>query len=156
MGVSTKTNGKIEDLFPQGSINAMTKLVLANAIYFKGKWVKEFETRMGCRGKFLLGGVKDGDNDDEIPEKEEGKRVRKCGFSNDNARNYVLVDFMHVTHHFPYFGDCELGAHVVELPYEGGMFSMLLVVPMVNPSRKVCKKGTTFPKYGWKDLADKL
>ncbi len=33
---------KIKDLLPQGSIDAMTKLVLVNAIYFKGNWEKKF------------------------------------------------------------------------------------------------------------------
>ncbi len=33
---------KIKDLLPQGSIDEMTKLVLVNAIYFKGNWEKKF------------------------------------------------------------------------------------------------------------------
>ncbi len=33
---------KIKDLLPQGSIDAMTKLVLVNAIYFKGNWNEKF------------------------------------------------------------------------------------------------------------------
>ncbi len=33
---------KIKDLLPQGSIDEMTRLVLVNAIYFKGNWEKKF------------------------------------------------------------------------------------------------------------------
>jgi len=41
--VSQETQGKIQNLFPPGSINAYTRLVLANAIYFKGSWATAFE-----------------------------------------------------------------------------------------------------------------
>src|SRR5215469_8066096 len=34
--VAQQTQGKITGLFPQGTINDMTRLVLANALYFKG------------------------------------------------------------------------------------------------------------------------
>lgn len=37
------TKGKIKGLFGQGSVNADTRLVIANAIYFKGKWASRFE-----------------------------------------------------------------------------------------------------------------
>lgn len=36
-------SGKIKDLLAQGVLNSMTKLVLVNAIYFKGTWDKKFE-----------------------------------------------------------------------------------------------------------------
>lgn len=34
--------GKIQDLLAQGIINSLTKLVLVNAIYFKGNWETQF------------------------------------------------------------------------------------------------------------------
>jgi serpin B len=40
--VQQQTAGKIEDLMPQGSIEPRTKLVLTNAIYFKGNWATPF------------------------------------------------------------------------------------------------------------------
>jgi len=42
--VSEKTKGKITDLFPKGSLNPDSRLVLVNAIYFKRKWRTVFET----------------------------------------------------------------------------------------------------------------
>jgi len=41
--VEEKTNDKIQDLIPPGALDAMTRLVLVNAIYFKGSWLNEFE-----------------------------------------------------------------------------------------------------------------
>jgi serpin B len=41
--VSDKTGGKIMDLIQRGMIDRDTRLVLTNAIYFKGKWEAEFK-----------------------------------------------------------------------------------------------------------------
>ncbi|HEY5079460.1 MAG TPA: serpin family protein, partial [Opitutaceae bacterium] len=40
--VSAKTLGKITGLFPPGSISGSARLVLANAVYFKGRWENPF------------------------------------------------------------------------------------------------------------------
>lgn len=38
-----RTQDKIKDLIPQGALNALTRLVLTNAIYFKGDWALKFD-----------------------------------------------------------------------------------------------------------------
>lgn len=40
--VSKKTNGKINQLISDKDINAFTRLILTNAIYFKGEWQNSF------------------------------------------------------------------------------------------------------------------
>jgi len=40
--VSQKTKGKITDILPPGVVNPNTRLVLVNAIYFKGQWARQF------------------------------------------------------------------------------------------------------------------
>jgi len=55
--VSDQTEGKIEDLIPQGAIDIMTRLVLTNAIYFNAAWQYPFEEEATVDGTFyLLGG----------------------------------------------------------------------------------------------------
>jgi len=49
---SDQTEGRIEDLIPQGVINDVTRLVLANAIYFNAAWSHPFEERLTRDGPF--------------------------------------------------------------------------------------------------------
>ena len=41
--VADRTEGEIPTLFPQGSINTLTRLVLANAVFFHGDWKVPFK-----------------------------------------------------------------------------------------------------------------
>ena len=41
--VSSKTNAKIPELFAKGTLDESTRLVLTNAVYFKGKWSTPFQ-----------------------------------------------------------------------------------------------------------------
>ena len=52
--VADQTEGRIEDLIPQGLINAMTRLVLTNAIYFNAAWEYPFDEDITQDGVFHL------------------------------------------------------------------------------------------------------
>lgn len=52
--VEEKTNDKIKDLIPEGVLDAMTRLVLTNAIYFKGDWASQFDKAVTVRQDFYL------------------------------------------------------------------------------------------------------
>jgi len=55
--VSDQTEGRIKDLIPPGSITALTRLVLTNAIYFNAAWQYPFNEDATRDGPFyLLGG----------------------------------------------------------------------------------------------------
>src|SRR5205814_1118577 len=41
--VAQKTKDKIQNILPPGSLDEVTRLVLANAIYFKGIWAKPYD-----------------------------------------------------------------------------------------------------------------
>jgi serpin B len=52
--VEQQTRDRIRDLFPPGSIDADSRLVLANAIYFKGLWASQFDRDLTRDGTFHL------------------------------------------------------------------------------------------------------
>jgi len=52
--VSDQTEGRIQDLIPQGTITWLTRLVLTNAIYFNAAWECPFDGNMTVNGPFYL------------------------------------------------------------------------------------------------------
>jgi serpin B len=52
--VSDQTEGRIKDLIPQGAIDALTRLVLTNAIYFNAAWEYPFDGNTTADGPFYL------------------------------------------------------------------------------------------------------
>ena len=52
--VSDQTEDRIEDLIPQGLIDALTRLVLTNAIYFNAAWALPFNEDATSDGTFYL------------------------------------------------------------------------------------------------------
>ncbi len=121
--VEEKTNDKIKDLFPQGSLNSLTRVVITNAIYFKGNWVKQF---------------------DKKETRPEDFRV-----SPDNT---VQVSMMRRTDEeakFNYTETAEL--QILEMLYEGKELSMLVLLPK-NEDIKSLEKSLTPEKLNeWKN-----
>ena len=52
--VATDTKSLIKDLIPQGGLSPITRLVLTNAIYFKGRWEKQFNPERTRKGDFYV------------------------------------------------------------------------------------------------------
>jgi serpin B len=52
--VEKQTNNKIKNLIPKGVLNRLTRLVLTNAIYFKGNWARQFKKDRTREAPFTL------------------------------------------------------------------------------------------------------
>ncbi|GCC16350.1 hypothetical protein chiPu_0022565, partial [Chiloscyllium punctatum] len=91
---------KIKDLLAEGSVDSDTRLVLVNAIYFKGTWAKTFDEQDTREMPFKLN-------------KNETKPVKMM---------YQMKEFFisHVQ---------EFKLHVLELPYVGNDLSMIILLP---------------------------
>ncbi|XP_057731197.1 serpin-ZX [Arachis stenosperma] len=49
-----ETNGLIKEVLPAGSVDGSTRLIFANAIYFKGAWTEKFDAQMTKDHNFHL------------------------------------------------------------------------------------------------------
>src|ERR1700722_860098 len=52
--VSDRTRERIKDLISPGTLHALTRMVLVNAIYFKGKWQEPFQEKLTESAPFFL------------------------------------------------------------------------------------------------------
>lgn len=96
-----ETKDKIKNLLPSGSINSLTRLVLANAVYFKGDWMDKFEIKETRSRDFFVS-----------PEKT------------------VSVNMMFRSGKYNIGFDVGMNTQVVELPYNGNGVSMIIVLPV--------------------------
>jgi serpin B len=56
--VAKQTKDRIKNLIPEGAVTRMTRLVLTNAIYFKGDWQQSFRKAFTTDGPFQLSAEK--------------------------------------------------------------------------------------------------
>lgn len=49
-----QTNGLIKEVLPPGSVDSLSKLILANALYFKGDWEEKFDASKTEKHEFFL------------------------------------------------------------------------------------------------------
>ena len=99
--VEAQTNDKIKDLIPPGEIGTMTRLVLTNAIYFKGTWVWQFDKKDTHEADFRVS-----------PEKTV--KAQMMAITGEKARfNYGETKTM----------------QILELPYSGNELSMIVLLP---------------------------
>jgi serpin B len=102
--IEEQTNGKIKDLLEPGVLDASTRLVLTNAVYFKGTWEWEFDKS-------------DTEDRDFTTNTGEVLQVPMMSMKPEEPRfNYVEND------------DLE----ILELPYKGDDISMLVILPKEN------------------------
>lgn len=122
--VEEQTGNRIKDLIPQGVLSDLTRLVLTNAIYFKGKWMKQFNPR---------------DTKDENFTTITGKTIKvpMMRLTDDIAEfNYVEID----------------GVQILEMPYDSDELSMLILLPGRNKLDNLEKSLTLENLSRWKSL----
>ncbi|XP_042560392.1 leukocyte elastase inhibitor-like [Clupea harengus] len=98
--VEKKTQETIKDLLAEGILDTYTRLVLVNALYFKGDWEKKFNIVKTTEVQFKIN-------------KNESKPVQ----------------MMHQTATFSLTYIPDVDCQILELPYEGKDMSMLVMLP---------------------------
>ncbi len=98
--VAQQTADKIKDLLHPGDVSPETRLVLTNAIYFKGEWVHVFKAEATHEQPFHITPTKD-----------------------------VSVPMMHQTSMFRYFTDDKKSFQILEMPYKDSELSMVVLLP---------------------------
>ena len=97
--VKDKTQNKIKNLMQPGVLNALTRLVLVNAIYFKGNWENQFEVSRTKDETFFVS-----------PEKSV-----QTPMMNQKRTSFRYAEFDSL--------------QILELPYVGNELSMLVLLP---------------------------
>jgi serpin B len=102
--ISKYTSNKIKDMTNPNMFNELTRAVLTNAIYFKGKWEHKFDRRDTQPKDFTL---------------ESGEKIK--------------VPMMKLTDEKLHFNYTETdGVQIVEMSYQGSKLSMLVLLPRTN------------------------
>lgn len=126
--VEKQTRQRIKDLLAPGSLNDLTRLVLVNAIYFKGDWAEPFEAK-GTRQEDFLAGTSRKINV-QMMYKYGLKDGRYGAFKADGSRFSTPQSVPANKEPDPatvYPG--KGGFLVAELPYKSNELSMVVVVP---------------------------
>ncbi|XP_047344055.1 antichymotrypsin-2-like isoform X7 [Vespa velutina] len=122
--VEEQTNKRIKDLINPSNVNGGTAMVLVNAVYFKGNWKTKFDPKLT---------------------KNEPFHVTK--------NEIINVPTMSMTGNFKYAELTELNAKLLELPYKGEEFSMIIIVP--NDIDGLAELEEKLPQYDIGELLKK-
>ena len=98
--VADQTKNRIKDIIPPGMPDPSTRLVLANAIYFKALWEEEFDPDVTRDGPFY-------------PLNGEMVRVPIMSQGHEKTFSYAAGE----------------GWQAIALPYKGGLTDMVIMVP---------------------------
>jgi len=109
--VENQTNSKIKDLIAKNVLNGLTKMVLVNAIHFKGDWAMKFKKENTEKGDFHV--------------------------SKDKV---VQADMMFSNEKYPYIPLKDLKAEAIEIPYKGLRLSMIVLLPRPDSSLEELEK----------------
>ncbi|OBS80032.1 hypothetical protein A6R68_21766 [Neotoma lepida] len=115
--VSKQTEGKIPELLSGGSVNSATRLVLVNALYFKGRWRQPFHKERTIEMPF------------KINQREKRPVQMMC---QEDTFNLTYVN--------------EVQAQVLVMPYEGMELSLVVLLPDDGVDLSKVENNLTFEK----------
>uniref|UniRef100_A0A9L0S6I7 Serpin B8 n=1 Tax=Equus caballus TaxID=9796 RepID=A0A9L0S6I7_HORSE len=115
--VTKKTEGKISEILGAGTVSPLTKLVLVNGVYFKGRWNEQFDR----------------------------KHTRGMRFKVNQEKKTVQMMFKQAKFKMGYVD--EVHTQVLELPYEGEELSMVILLPDDDTELPVVEKALTYEKF---------
>ena len=101
--VEKNTRGKITDFLTSGDIDPLTKMILTNAIYFKGLWDTPFDSENTQDQDFKIS-------------PGTSVMVPMMHSSSEMTCNYTETDTL----------------QILELPYQGNVLSMVIMLPKNN------------------------
>ncbi|NXD64825.1 PAI2 inhibitor, partial [Eolophus roseicapillus] len=113
--VKYQTEGKIQNLLPPGSIDSLTRLVLTNALYFKGNWATKFEAEATRQRPFKI-----------------------------NMHTSKPVPMMYLSDKFNWTYVEPVQTDVLELPYVNNDLSMFILLPSDITSLQKLERELTF------------
>lgn len=98
--VKEKTDGKIKKIIAKGKLNHRTRLVLTNAIYFKGNWVKQFDKDLTQKETFKVA---------------PGESVDVSMMTHKEEQDFNYTETQNLK--------------AIELPYKGKNLAMYIILP---------------------------
>ncbi|XP_007523704.1 serpin I2 [Erinaceus europaeus] len=100
--VESRTDGKIKDMFSEQEFGPLTRLVLVNAIYFKGDWKQKFR-------------------------KEDTELMNFTKRDGATVNIPMMKAFLRTR--YGYFSEASMGYQILELPFKGDDFSLNIILP---------------------------
>uniref|UniRef100_A0A8D0BH55 Serpin family B member 10 n=1 Tax=Salvator merianae TaxID=96440 RepID=A0A8D0BH55_SALMN len=113
--VEQQTEGKIQNLLNEGSVDSLTQLILVNALYFKGNWSKTFKKEDTTIQPFRL---------------------------DEKTNKSVQMMFQHNKFNWNYIKEIQL--QILELPYISNEFSMFILLPDEDTGLEKLEKKLTY------------
>ncbi|CAF0808007.1 unnamed protein product [Didymodactylos carnosus] len=101
--IANKTNDKIKKLLSKKDIHSLTRLILVNALYFKGSWVKSFDDTQTEEGQFYL-----------------------------STKKIIKQQMMNIVNQYRYYNDPKHNCQWVNIPYQNNEYVLTLALPNKN------------------------
>jgi serine protease inhibitor len=138
--VEKQTRERIRNLIPPKAVDEYTRLVVANAIYFKGQWVEPFKEAQTKERDFTLAGGKKV----KVPTMHGYPgAARYAAFNKDGSFFRTPTRIERGKQDTSTFYPDASGFEMLELPYKGGDLSMVVLLPRAADGLPALEKTLT-------------